>query len=330
MVDAICDQMVNGKGLLKICADENMPGRVTVYRWLASKPEFRKRFAEAREALMDFYAEQILSIAFDESGDVILDQGKDGKTSAVANHAKVQRDRLKVDSLKWTASRLFPKRYGDKMELLGQNVQEGESVNKIELVGVQAGGAFRWQDSIRVIVHPMLREDGSLIPQGTPEHDAAVEKAAQEARAKGAKSVRLGYDLSEGADASVADLMREVDGRTRSADRRTIINTGVPRAGEIADDYPEDSSRPKPRQPAGPPPQLTYQPAQPPADLSPEAWARITRVSDLIEQIAPSDEMPEAVFGIIEAALRRHYLGQRDEPSQPAEVTVAWEAKLPW
>jgi hypothetical protein len=310
VVDAICDQMVNGKGLLKICADDNMPGRTTIYRWLATNPEFRKRFAEAREALMDFYAEQILNIAFDESGDVILDQGKDGKTSAVANHAKVQRDRLKVDSLKWTASRLFPKRYGDKMELLGQNVQEGESLNKIELVGVQSGMQIGWKDPVRVIVHPMLREDGSLIPQGTPEHDAAVEKAAQEARAKGAKSVRLGYDLSDGAAASVADLMREVDGRTRSVDR----------TGKSADTQP----------PAGPPPQLTYQPAQPPADLTPEAWARITRVSDLIEQIAPSDEMPEAVFGIIETALRRHYLGQRDEPSQPTGTTVAWEAKLPW
>jgi len=311
IVDAICDRMVNGQGLLKICADEGMPGRVTVYRWLASNPEFRKRFAEAREALMDFYAEQILSIAFDESGDVILDQGKDGKTSAVANHAKVQRDRLKVDSLKWTASRLFPKRYGDKMELLGQNVEEGEAVNKISVItGVpRAGDTIQWKDPVRVIVHPMLREDGTLIPQGTPEHDAAVEKAAQEARAKGAKSVRLGYDLEDGADASVADLMREVDGRTRSADRGR-----------------KHAERQEPSEP----PQLTYQPAQPPADLTPEAWARITRVSDLIEQIAPSDEMPEAVFGIIEAALRRHYLGQRDELSQPSNLTVSWEAKLPW
>jgi len=294
VVDAICDRMVDGQGLLKICADEGMPGRVTVYRWLASNPEFRKRFAEAREALMDFYAEQILSIAFDESGDVILDQGKDGKTSAVANHAKVQRDRLKVDTLKWIASRLFPKRYGDKMELLGQNVQEGEAVNKIELVGVQAGSSFQWKDPVRVIVHPMLREDGTLIPQGTPEHDAAVEKAAQEARANGAKSVTLGYDIREGAGASVADLMREVDGRTRTVDFA----------------WRGDTPRPADKTQATEPPQLTYQPAQPPADLTPEAWARITRVSDLIEQIAPSDEMPEAVFGIIEAALRAHYLSR--------------------
>jgi hypothetical protein len=75
----------------------------------------------AREALMDFYAEQILVISFDESGDIVVDQAPDGRSKTVANHAKVQRDRLKVDSLKWIASRLFPKRYGDKMELLGQD-----------------------------------------------------------------------------------------------------------------------------------------------------------------------------------------------------------------
>ena len=67
------------------------------------------------------YAEQILVIAFDESGDIVVDQAPDGRSKTVANHAKVQRDRLKVDSLKWIASRLFPKRYGDKMELLGQD-----------------------------------------------------------------------------------------------------------------------------------------------------------------------------------------------------------------
>jgi hypothetical protein len=241
-VDAICDRMTNGQGLLKICADDDMPARVTVYRWLEANPEFRKRFARAREAQMDFYAEQILAIAFDESGDVILDQGKDGKTSAVANHAKVQRDRLKVDSLKWTASRLFPKRYGDKMELLAQTDESKDMT-------------IRWEVE-RTIVEP-----------------------------------------------KVSDLMAAIDGKTRSA-------------------YPEgktEADQPTPRQ-------ITFQPAQPPADLSPEAWVRMSRVSDLIDQIAPSDEMPEAVFGIIEAALRRHYLGQQDEP---AEHTVKWEVERP-
>ena len=80
-------------------------------RRLGGGDAFRDRYVRAREALMDFYAEQILVIAFDESGDIVVDQAPDGRSKTVANHAKVQRDRLKVDSLKWIASRLFPKRY---------------------------------------------------------------------------------------------------------------------------------------------------------------------------------------------------------------------------
>jgi len=117
----ICQRMTTGQGLLRICADDHMPDRATVYRWLEANEGFRDRYVRAREALMDFYAEQILVIAFDESGDIVVDQAPDGRSKTVANHAKVQRDRLKVDSLKWIASRLFPKRYGDKMELLGQD-----------------------------------------------------------------------------------------------------------------------------------------------------------------------------------------------------------------
>jgi hypothetical protein len=289
--EEICQRMVEGKGLLKICSDRNMPDRATVYRWLDDNKEFRGKYARAREALMDFYAEQILQIAFDESGDVVIEQ--DGnKSRAVANHAKVQRDRLKVDSLKWTASRLFPKRYGDKMELLGQTIEEGESINKIELVGVQPQGMrFSWQDDIRVIVHPMLGEDGSLLKPDTPEYEEAVAKAARHARDSGAQSVTLGYDIAPGAGASVADLMRSVDGRTRTVD---------PDAPNVAEKSPQ-----------APPLAITYQQTPPPADLTPEAWSAIARVSELIERIAPGDEKPEHIFGLIEGFLRSHYLEER-------------------
>jgi hypothetical protein len=55
--------------------------------------------------------------------------------------------------------------------------------------------------------------------------------------------------------------------------------------------------------------QIVHHKPQPPADLSEEAWSVMTRVSALIETIAPGDESPEAVFGVIESALRKHYLG---------------------
>ena len=55
--EEICHQMAGGKGLRQICSQENMPDRHTVLRWLDSNEGFRARYAQAREALMDWYSE---------------------------------------------------------------------------------------------------------------------------------------------------------------------------------------------------------------------------------------------------------------------------------
>lgn len=65
--------------------------------------------------------------------------------------------------------------------------------------------------------------------------------------------------------------------------------------------------------PAEVPRRLAYQPTPPPADLSPEAWAAIARVSELIERIAPGDETPEHVFGLIEGFLRAQFVAPKIE-----------------
>ncbi|MGY8683379.1 hypothetical protein Q2941_37225 [Bradyrhizobium sp. UFLA05-153] len=71
----------------------------------------------AREALMDFYCEEILKIAFDDSGDFFIDKDKRGRDVVVADHARVQRDRLKVDSLKWIMSKLAPRHTVKKLSM---------------------------------------------------------------------------------------------------------------------------------------------------------------------------------------------------------------------
>jgi hypothetical protein len=111
-VAAICNRLIQGDSLLKICKDEGMPDRVTIYRWLEKHDEFRNKYARAREAMMDYYADLIRDIAFDDSGDFFIEDGR-----TVADHARVQRARLKVDALKWIASKLAPRQYGDRPEL---------------------------------------------------------------------------------------------------------------------------------------------------------------------------------------------------------------------
>ena len=98
---------------------------------------------------MDFYAEQILSIAFDDSGDLIIDGDK-----TIAGHHVVQRARLKVDSLKWIASRLFPKRYGDK--------PQEEAAPQQLTISWQTGPATDLPDGIRQAPKQIVYQPRSL------------------------------------------------------------------------------------------------------------------------------------------------------------------------
>jgi hypothetical protein len=114
--EAICEQMAGGKGLRAICAQEGMPDRHTVLKWLNERPEFVTRYAQAREALMDWYSEEIRRIAFDDSGDLIIDGDR-----VMSGHHVVQRARLKVDTVKWIMAKLHPGKYGDKATMLDAN-----------------------------------------------------------------------------------------------------------------------------------------------------------------------------------------------------------------
>lgn len=104
IANLICERLAEGESLRAICKDEEMPSARTVHRWLESKEEwaeaFRQQYAHAREVQADTLADQVIEIADDTSGDPT-------------------RDRLRVDARKWAASKLAPKRYGDKLAVGG-------------------------------------------------------------------------------------------------------------------------------------------------------------------------------------------------------------------
>jgi hypothetical protein len=117
VASAICESLADGMSLRKLCAQPAMPSMTTVMRWLAdeAKQEFRLHYAHAREAQADLLAAEILEIADDSSGDIIID--KDGITRV--DREFVARARLRVDARKWLAGKLAPKKYGDRIEHTG-------------------------------------------------------------------------------------------------------------------------------------------------------------------------------------------------------------------
>lgn len=120
LAETICSRLSAGESLRAICRDEHMPSQSMVFRWLESNEPFREQYVRAREAQADTLVDEILEISDDGSNDWMVREGKDGESLGwQINGEHVQRSRLRVDSRKWFASKVAPKKYGDKLELAG-------------------------------------------------------------------------------------------------------------------------------------------------------------------------------------------------------------------
>lgn len=124
----VCERLADGESLRAICRDEDMPGRTTVWQWLAKFPEFANQYAHAREDQLSCLADEIVDIADDNHLDTVVDD--DGRERV--NHDVVARAKLRVDARKWVLSKLRPGTYGDRMDL-----NHGGSMN-ITLNGADA------------------------------------------------------------------------------------------------------------------------------------------------------------------------------------------------
>lgn len=110
----ICWRLAHGEPLTKITRDDHMPHAASVYRWLIKFPEFSEMYARAREDQADTLADEIQAIA-DEMPMETTD--KEGNTKF--DPAYINWMRLRVDSRKWVAAKLKPRKYGDRVELAG-------------------------------------------------------------------------------------------------------------------------------------------------------------------------------------------------------------------
>ncbi|XAI95168.1 hypothetical protein [Microcystis phage Mwe-JY13] len=98
----ICALLADGQSLLQICKASDMPNRATVFDWLMDPryAEFKKMYEFARDVQADSLFDDLLTIAD-------------------ANDEEVNRSRLRIDTRKWAASKLKPKKYGDKVAVVG-------------------------------------------------------------------------------------------------------------------------------------------------------------------------------------------------------------------
>jgi hypothetical protein len=116
IADEICKAISTSTfGLKRLCAlNPHWPDKSNIFMWCADHPEFHDRYARAKALQIDWLAEEALEIASDRSSD----KAEKSNGDPVFSNAAVNRDRLIVDTIKWAASKLQPKKYGmQKIEL---------------------------------------------------------------------------------------------------------------------------------------------------------------------------------------------------------------------
>jgi len=96
--EKICEAIAAGGHLHIICQKEDWaPHERTVHRWLQDREDFRQIYAHARERQQEVFAAEVVLIADTEPDPA--------------------RARNRMDARKWHASKVAPKKWGDRVEI---------------------------------------------------------------------------------------------------------------------------------------------------------------------------------------------------------------------
>lgn len=128
IADALCERLASGLSLRAICRNKAMPNKATVFRWLAQNSEFSDQYARAREAQADLYVDEMVEIADKPKIGQKTKRTSDGKVETTTFDMTEHR-RLQIETRKWVAARMRPKKYGDKLDVEQKTtVEAGDSV----------------------------------------------------------------------------------------------------------------------------------------------------------------------------------------------------------
>lgn len=125
IAERVLDGLAEGKSLVEVCKDPDLPSVRTVMQWAADNDEFSQRYVRAREAQAEVMDDKILAAA---------DKAKEDPQAA----------RVQIDAYKWRAAKLAPKKYGDATTIKhadadGEKLDMGDVERSTRLAAIFAG-----------------------------------------------------------------------------------------------------------------------------------------------------------------------------------------------
>lgn len=102
IIDRFLDEIRNGRSAAMACKQPGMPHSKTICAWMRDDAAFAAQYEKAKEERGNYYGELVAEISLAGL------QGK-YKDSGMLRAA--------IDGLKWSAARMAPKAYGDRMQV---------------------------------------------------------------------------------------------------------------------------------------------------------------------------------------------------------------------
>ena len=172
----ICERLAGGETLINICdANPDMPSRETVRQWCREYSVFAGQYAQAREDQMQTWADEIISIADDDTLDVVTKTTPQGREYEALDQQNVQRSRLRIDTRKFLMAKIAPHLYGERL-----TVEHGGEVTHVHdlssrermrrfalfLIEDQEAGALLEGEAV-VVVPPTLPASAPAAGEGS-------------------------------------------------------------------------------------------------------------------------------------------------------------------
>lgn len=143
VIDAMMHEIAGGKSLVKVCEMPGMPGRTAFLRRVSEDAALQVLYATAMQARADKYAEETIDIADDGANDTYID----GEGMPRTDTDVIARSKLRVSARQWYASKIAPKKYGDKLALGGADdlppIQMNDTEAATKLAAIIAAGLAR-------------------------------------------------------------------------------------------------------------------------------------------------------------------------------------------
>lgn len=168
IIEETLERMIYGQSIAEMCRLAHFPAASKLLEWLMATHATRSSYVRAREICAELFANEIVAIS---------DNIEEDPNSR----------RVRIESRKWVATRILPKTYGDKIEVIetGKTIPSG---HLMDLVQVSDTGA----DAMLLLEHAIDDVSTQVIDQEPVLSDAAdvTEPSAEQKKSPGSQGTR--------------------------------------------------------------------------------------------------------------------------------------------